>query len=179
MANMPKPIVGHCLTSGCDQPVPQDHPYPWCAKCGAKLPDAVRERIRQDVPAGRSFLSRAYAATVGNPKVHLVLLGLVGLGGLYVGASRHLEQGRPWPSGVTLGILALIWAVQGLTGAHPAAIRNTSRILVTFYLVSLAFQILQGDFSDGLATLAASFLMVFLIFLVTIRIWRKEGVERP
>jgi hypothetical protein len=176
LAKAAKPVIGQCPTPGCGEPVPIDHPYSWCIRCGEPLPDTILSRIqRPSIEPARP--NRFYEATVRNPTWNFAVLGILGLLGLYSGASGVLKRGEGWSGGLTMGVLAVICAVQGLTKAPRAAVICSWRILLTFYGISLILEILGTDFDGQIElTVVKGMLVVVCAIFVFPGIWRKGYV---
>lgn len=40
-----KPMIANCPIPGCNEPVPYDHPYSWCVRCGERFPETIRLQL--------------------------------------------------------------------------------------------------------------------------------------
>ena len=48
MGSTPVDVIGHC--GDCGAPIPADHPYAWCSRCGTSLPAEVKAELQRRNP---------------------------------------------------------------------------------------------------------------------------------
>lgn len=117
-----------------------------------------------------------YQATVKNPKRNFVVLGILGLLVLGFSSASYLKQGQKWPGGMTLGVLATICALQGMTGARQSEIDCTWRIFRTFFLLAVTFEALsmpRAPFENWVLTVCWVPVAIYLVY----QLWRRPPVE--
>lgn len=71
MAEASKRMVGNCPIPGCNEPIPEDHPYSWCIRCGERLPDAIQLQLTK-LQEGRMKAEAAKAALGSEPQTEEV-----------------------------------------------------------------------------------------------------------
>lgn len=68
MAETSKPMVASCPVPGCNAPIPYDHPYSWCVRCGERLPETVQLQLNK-MQEGRMNSEAARAALGSQPEI--------------------------------------------------------------------------------------------------------------
>ena len=147
-------------------------------KCGMHFPEEIRSQIPE---AQNEFKRSGYDRVVRDPLLNTIVLGLLGLAAACSTAVSYFKQAEPWwnGGGLPVGILAIICAIQMLSGAPEAEIRCTSRILGTLFSLYVALDYLTlapgedrpawrayFDYAAGIA---------FLFF--AFRLWRLKDAE--
>jgi len=64
-------MVANCPFPGCNEPVPFDHPYSWCVRCGERLPEAIQLQLTK-LQEGRMKAEIATAALGSQPEIEEV-----------------------------------------------------------------------------------------------------------
>ena len=119
---------------------------------------------------------RLYEVLVRNPVSNAVVLGLLGMWALYSGASSYLKQSEPWPGGVTLGVMAIICAVQGLIGSSRIELMCSWRILLTFFGLHMTMK-LMADVQGGIGSAVVKCIAVIVIVYFYAKIWRRSYAD--
>lgn len=119
-----------------------------------------------------------YRSIVSNEKLNYAVLGILGLWGFYSGASKLLlKQSEPWPGGVTLGVMAIICAAQGLTRSPRVELMCSWRILVTFFGLYKSIEIFS-DLRDGIwFDVALSSVVVVGVAWIYSMLWRRTYAQ--
>lgn len=68
MAEISKSMVANCPIPGCNEPVPYDHPYSWCVRCGERLPETIQLQLTK-LQEGRMKAEAERAALESPPKI--------------------------------------------------------------------------------------------------------------
>jgi len=119
---------------------------------------------------------RVYEALVRSPLSNAIVGGLLGAWAVYSGMSDYWKQSKPWPGGVTLGVLGLIWAGQVLTGASRIETACTWRIFYTFFALYMVMDMLtKGKGDIGLAVVKG--IGVIVIAYICSTVWRRSYTE--
>jgi hypothetical protein len=63
-----KPMVANCPIPGCNEPIPYDHPYSWCVRCGERLPETIQLQLTK-LQEGRMKAEAARAALGSQPEI--------------------------------------------------------------------------------------------------------------
>ncbi|MEP7010552.1 MAG: hypothetical protein ABJC13_09540 [Acidobacteriota bacterium] len=167
--------IGSCPTPGCGKLVPLDHPYSWCIHCGERLPEEILARIRrpkiEEKPDRWALPNRARISR----RNWYSILGILGLLTVGVSSKEYLKEGQKWPGEMTLGVLAIVIAMQELTGAPRAEIQCSWRIFVTFCGVSIMFSPLGEPESVWNTVFNGAKLLASIYFWY--QIWRRPPVE--
>jgi len=119
---------------------------------------------------------RLYDVIVRSPVSNAVVLGLLGLWAFYSGTSNYLKQSEPWPGGVTLGVLAIICAVQWLIGSPRVELMCSWRILLTFFGFYTVMN-LMAEVKGGVGFTVVKCLVVIWAVYFYARIWRRPYAE--
>lgn len=119
-----------------------------------------------------------YRSIVSNEKLNYAVLGILGLWGFYSGASKLLlKQSEPWPGGVTLGVLAIICAAQGLTRSPRVELMCSWRILVTFFGLYMGIDLLADLKDDIWFDVALSSAVVIGVAWIYSGLWRRTYAD--
>ena len=60
-------MVANCPIPGCNEPIPYDHPYSWCVRCGERLPETIQLQLTK-LQEGRKKAEAARAALGSQPE---------------------------------------------------------------------------------------------------------------
>lgn len=120
---------------------------------------------------------RVYEALVRSPVSNALVGGLLGVWAFYFGMSDYWKQSKPWPGGVTLGVIAIIWAVQVLTGASRIEILCTWRIFFTFFGLYGIMDILARGARGDIEMAVMKGIAVIVIAYICLKVWRRSHVE--
>lgn len=67
LAETSKLVVANCPIPGCNELIADDHPYPWCVRCGERLPETIQLQLRK-LQEGRRKAEAAAAALGSQPE---------------------------------------------------------------------------------------------------------------
>jgi hypothetical protein len=119
---------------------------------------------------------RLYEILVRSPVSSAVVLGLLGVWAFCSGVFGHLKQSEPWPGGVTLGVMAIIYAAQALTGAPRIEVMCSWRILLTFFGLYMTIK-LMTEVEGGVGFAVLKGVGVVVIVYVYSKLWRRSYAE--
>jgi hypothetical protein len=119
---------------------------------------------------------RLYEVLVRNPVPNAVVLGLLGVWASYSGLSSYLKQSEPWPGVVTLGVMAIICAAQGLTGSSRIELMCSWRILLTFFGLYMIMKLMAGV-QGGVGFAVVKCIVVIGMVYFYAKIWRRSYAD--
>lgn len=119
---------------------------------------------------------RVYEALVRSPISNALVGGFLGTWAVYSGVSDYWKQSKPWPGGVTLGLLAIIWAAQVLTGASRIEIVCTWRIFFTFFGLYGLMNILTTGKGDIVLAVVKGIAVIVIVYICS-TFWRRSHLE--
>lgn len=119
---------------------------------------------------------RIYETLVRSPISNAVVLGLLGVWGFYYGASNYLKQSEQWPSGIPLGVMAIIYAAQVLTGASKIELMCSWRILATFFGLYILMRMMT-EVKGGIGFAVMKGIAVIVVVFMYAKFWRRSYAE--
>ena len=119
-----------------------------------------------------------YRSIVSNEKLNYAVLGILGLWGFYSGASKLLlKQAEPWPGGITLGVMAIICAAQGLARSPRVELMCSWRILVTFFGLYRGMEFFSDLRGDLWFDVALRSVLVVGVAWIYFQLWRRTYTQ--
>jgi hypothetical protein len=133
-------------------------------------------------PRPPSRLSRLYTRTVRSPGFNNAVLGLLGAWAFVSGSSEYLKRDEPWPGGVTLGVMAMIYAAQKLTNAPRAELISSWRIFTIFFGLYMCMKMLADPVPEGggIGWTVGKYVLVLGVVVLYSKFWRgPSGTDEP
>jgi len=156
VAETSKSMVANCPIPGCNEPIPYGHPYPWCIRCGERLPEKIQLQLTK-LQEGRMKAVMERAALGSLPKIeeicarcgtHFMVSAKLDFLGFreFTCPNCHLRAITPlrWSYRITYWVFLCLWALA----------------LIQIFLEK------DGKFNPGLA---GAFLLLFYLLLAILK----------
>ena len=157
LAETSKPMIANCPIPGCNEPIPYDHPYSWCVRCGERLPEKIQLQLTK-LQEGKMKAEAARAALGSQPEIkeictrcgtHFMTSAKLDFLGFREVAcpNCHLRAIAPlrWPYRITYWAFLCLWAFW-LVEIFLSSGRNLEPGMAGAFL--LLFYLLQAILKD-------------------------------
>lgn len=119
MTETSKSMIANCPILGCNEPVPYDHPYSWCVRCGERFPETIRLQLtelqegRLKAEVARAALRSQQEEICARCGTHFMASAKLDFLGFreFTCPNCHIQVNTPlrWPYRITYWVFLCLW----------------------------------------------------------------------